>query len=468
LGDRFDGHRQDILPVLVSSGVFLAIAGILLLLMSKRLKVAGALLLALALIDLLSWGWKFNPIISTEYLYPDNEVIQWLKQDDSLYRVLPLQSGNVVFGPNVLTVFGLQEIGGYSSLIQNRYRQLFKSIDDTVDIWWMAPNTNMLVMSRFDPLVSLLNTKYVLSASDLPFDVVLLASHGGCEAPLPLGDEPLTGSLLATAPGLNRIDLTIDNTESPANEPLEFWLWRDAENGELLAHITQEMNQGSENGVQSFFFAPISDSAGQTFVWGLDGPNDLALCHDEEERPQYTAFATWLQDKGTMQGVRVYENPNVLPRAFMVHNIVQQSEDQVLETLQDPAFNWYRSAIVEDKIPDQQLAQLTGTAAPSQSQVAITGYDLHQVTVSADGPAAGLLVLSDAFYPGWSATVDGQPAPVYRVDGALRGVFVPAGSHNVRFSFRPTTLTASLALLVISLLVAAIMIVSSLWKRDRS
>ena len=187
VGDHLDERRQDVLLDLVRSGVFLAIAGILLLLMGKRLKVAGALLLALALLDLLSWGWRFNPIISTEYLYPDNEVVQWLKQDDSLYRVLPLQSKNVVFGPNVLTLFGFQEIGGYTPLIQNRYQQLFKSIDDRVDIEWMAPNSNMLVMSRFDPLVSLLNTKYVLSARELSFGTVPLESHEGCETPLTPG-----------------------------------------------------------------------------------------------------------------------------------------------------------------------------------------------------------------------------------------------------------------------------------------
>ena len=181
LGDRLDGHRQNIILILVRSAVFLAIASIFLLLMSRRLRVAGAvLLLALALVDLFFWGWRFNPIISTEYLYPDNEVVQLLRQDDSLFRVLPLQSGSVVFGPNVLTVYGFQEMGGYTSLIQNRYRQLFKAIDDHVDINWMAPNNNMLVMSRFDPLVSLLNTKYVLSAKDLHFGTILVTSHEGC------------------------------------------------------------------------------------------------------------------------------------------------------------------------------------------------------------------------------------------------------------------------------------------------
>ena len=47
----------------------------------------------------------------------------------------------------------------------------------------------------------------------------------------------------------------------------------------------------------------------------------------------------------------------------------------------------------------------------------------------------GLLVVSEIYHPNWRATVDGEPAPVYRVDVAMRGVEVPAGRHEVRFRY---------------------------------
>jgi uncharacterized membrane protein YfhO len=60
-----------------------------------------------------------------------------------------------------------------------------------------------------------------------------------------------------------------------------------------------------------------------------------------------------------------------------------------------------------------------------------------------------VLVVSDAWYPGWSATVDGKPAPLLRADYALVGVALPAGRHVVelRFASRPTRAGLALSLL---------------------
>ena len=65
--------------------------------------------------------------------------------------------------------------------------------------------------------------------------------------------------------------------------------------------------------------------------------------------------------------------------------------------------------------------------------------------------APGILVLSDQWYPGWRVTVDGVAAPLLRTDYALRGVFVPAGTHQVTFRFQPLPLYLGLALAGITL-----------------
>jgi hypothetical protein len=67
-----------------------------------------------------------------------------------------------------------------------------------------------------------------------------------------------------------------------------------------------------------------------------------------------------------------------------------------------------------------------------------------QAQVSTDGPA--YLVLKQAWYPGWRATVDGRRIPIYRADLALQAVPVPTGQHAVVVEYRPGSLVVGAAL----------------------
>ncbi|MGB5050571.1 MAG: hypothetical protein WBO46_16615, partial [Caldilineaceae bacterium] len=77
---------------------------------------------------------------------------------------------------------------------------------------------------------------------------------------------------------------------------------------------------------------------------------------------------------------------------------------------------------------------LTG-GAPGSAQFA--AYTPERIVVATAGDAPALLVLRDAFYPGWRATIDGAPAQVYATDVLFRGVALPAGTHEVIFVYDP-------------------------------
>jgi uncharacterized membrane protein YfhO len=64
--------------------------------------------------------------------------------------------------------------------------------------------------------------------------------------------------------------------------------------------------------------------------------------------------------------------------------------------------------------------------------------------------ADGLLVVSQPYYPGWRAQLDGQPVPILRVDYLLQGISMPAGVHRVDLSFRLSPWSASLSLVVLA------------------
>ncbi|MCA1674440.1 MAG: YfhO family protein, partial [Actinobacteria bacterium] len=80
-------------------------------------------------------------------------------------------------------------------------------------------------------------------------------------------------------------------------------------------------------------------------------------------------------------------------------------------------------------------------------------YDPEKVVIRATAQERGVLVLSDAWFAGWKAKVDGKRATVLRVDHALRGVALPPGSHTVEMEFRPTSQSAGEILSVATILV---------------
>jgi len=443
---------------LVRSAALLAMAVVLLLLARKWPRPALTMLVVVAWLDLVEWGHDFNPITSTEYLFPDNAVVEQVRQDQGLYRVLPLQSEKVVFGPNVLSVYGLETPGGYTPLIRDAYYRLFKSMDEDVAIDWMRPNRNMLVMSHFHPMVSLLNVKYVLAAHELPHTIIPQAGNDDCSQTLPLSDTLHTEAFTATSPGLNRLDVRVASVGEATSAGMEVWLWRDQAGGELVAEKVLAGDELEAGAYHPTFFAPVADAAGQRFVWGVKGTGSVALCAGEDGAAGYAAYGTWLLPRGQAQGVWIYENANVLPRAFLVHHVTVTGKDELLDTLHDGSFNWYHSAVLTEALPAQQQAQLATAPRRSNSQVMVVDYQLHEVTVRVETDAAGLLVLSDAYYPGWQATVDGEPATIHQTNAALRGVFIPKGTHQVQFQFRPAILRTGLILAGASVLAALLFI----------
>ncbi|HUQ34116.1 MAG TPA: YfhO family protein [Pyrinomonadaceae bacterium] len=160
-------------------------------------------------------------------------------------------------------------------------------------------------------------------------------------------------------------------------------------------------------------------------------------------------------------GARVYENAEAMPRAWLAPEVINLKPEEILlaiKTARLPdgrAFDPAQTALVEDSPALPARSTGTETAASVQLTQASGGF-LEARTSSA---APSFLVTSDAYYPGWQASVDGTPVPVFRADYALRGVQVPAGEHTVRFEFRPKTFYYGAAISALSALILAVFLI---------
>jgi hypothetical protein len=147
------------------------------------------------------------------------------------------------------------------------------------------------------------------------------------------------------------------------------------------------------------------------------------------------------------EGTVLYENLNTLPRAFFAREIINVgSTVESLDKLRSPGFNPVIQTVVEDNENSTPLStsgvDLNATdETPSATIVADTR---NSVLIETDNVRDGLLVLSDNFYPGWSAAVDDTQARILRANHTMRAIRVPAGRHLISFVFMPTTFFRSL------------------------
>jgi hypothetical protein len=155
----------------------------------------------------------------------------------------------------------------------------------------------------------------------------------------------------------------------------------------------------------------------------------------------------------TGRGVDVYLNATALPRAlFVTEEQVVSAHEDAWRAIHAPSFDPSETVVLERR---GTWASPRRSDDQEASQIAFARYSLNNVRLTVRSPASGWLVLSDVYYPGWRAAVDGQPAPVLRANYTFRAVAVPAGEHTVEMTFAPWTWRAGLALSVTTWLVLA-------------
>jgi hypothetical protein len=148
------------------------------------------------------------------------------------------------------------------------------------------------------------------------------------------------------------------------------------------------------------------------------------------------------------EGLNIYENLDVMPRAFLVHQAeVPGSDEAILAQLIGEEFDLSSSILLEDESALARLGSIAGGFPPAEGrdEVKIVEYDANRVVIEMTSTQAGFLFLSDTHYPGWRARLDGQEETVYRADYLFRAVLVPSGQHTVEFTFDPVAFKIGLA-----------------------
>ncbi|HEV3329486.1 MAG TPA: YfhO family protein [Bryobacteraceae bacterium] len=139
-------------------------------------------------------------------------------------------------------------------------------------------------------------------------------------------------------------------------------------------------------------------------------------------------------------GMKVYKYAAVFPRAWAVHRLQQAHDSEEGKHL------------INERVAElHDMAFLLQTPPPVETcsmpdKVELVEHVPNRVSIQATMGCKGMVILSDTFFPGWHATIDGNSAPIYEVNEAMRGVLVPAGNHTLTFQYWPFSVIAGFLL----------------------
>lgn len=205
--------------------------------------------------------------------------------------------------------------------------------------------------------------------------------------------------------------------------------------GDAEAQATGERAQVSGYWRLRFTLAPV---AGNVRLVAEEGAIVRAVTLVDTRTGDFQQLAPEPWTRVLSSDIKMYRNGVTLPRAFVVNGVAFVPDDaHALEQMRDAAFDPSVTAILYEEAPGE-----IGREESDQrgSSATITDYTDTRVALRVNANEAGWLVLTDAYYPGWTATVNGEPASVFRADVMFRAVGVPVGESEVVFEYRPAWL----------------------------
>jgi len=420
-------------------------------------------MVGLVFADLLVAGSRFNPVGPVAELMPLTPAVDYLRARTGLHRVVAYQLDDVLFGPNVLSTYGLGEAGGYSSVVSGRLRQLVRAGDPTVGIWWMDANQNMVVFGHPSlRLLDLLQVGHVVSPVPLVDPGVraeILADDCEDDGPEVAAGDPLTGSFTVRDAAINRLDLRFRVCRpGEVSGAVTIRLWEGADRARMVLHAHRDAAELVGRRNLTLYFAPEKEAPGKTYTWEVSaaGPTSrtgLALCTAAGGQPAVSVYGgDWAQ---AYEGeVYIFERLSPVARAYVVYSAERiQGDSEAVSRLLDRSFDLRNVAIVADPL------DLPAESDTPATRAEILSYESTRVVVRASALRRGLLVLGDQYHPGWRASVDSQPATILRTNHVLRGVVLPPGEHEVVFEFAPKSLRFGGCLSLVGVLVLITLVV---------
>jgi hypothetical protein len=432
------------------------------------------LVIGLVVADLAVFASDFHPLVDVSELGSVGKAGAALVDRANGWRILTRPEVQAI-QPNELLPYGVLEASGYSPLQLERQRWYASSVgtvdNDLLDLWsvrWIVEP------ARPAPLPSYRQVSYhprrplMIGGLNSPNGTITLDASGEETTELRLiaglrgGDSIPDGETVA--------EVTVTDTSGvksvyPLRAGLEIAEWRPRDPGIVVAHRPVETAatiavDDAATIHRTLGYAAIAlphrteieqielrhvNTVGQTVLYGV-GLFD-SVEGDVDQLTREDRYREVYRDGD----VAIYENQNAYPRTFVVPEAVVVADGPTaLSTLRDGPIDPRRQVVVET----QPVGGTGPFAATAPGAASIVAEGDARLDIQADAPGGGFLVLTDAYYPGWRAYVDGLETPILRADYLFRAVPLAPGPHTVSFVFAPPSFERGAYLSAAGLIIA--------------
>ena len=455
--------------------------------------IAGALLFVVVMLDLASCGWfshwrtmKYGELARLD----DPPVVKAIKArepDLNAFRVIAhtekdFTDFEAINYQNQGIARGLQNANGYDPLRLLRFTDVAGGMDMSGVVqekaaWGIA-----------DQGFNLLNVKYLIherrsqlgagAESAVTYDGVSFRGAGlnltltpGMNLELGAEGNPATELVMVTMLAnaarfpdqtpiaqikLHTTDDRVIERELQAGRDTAEWAYDRADVRQIILHqranVVESWPQEGFEGHRYLARLPIERAGIDRIEMRFLKPDgELALTraslHDEvsgNSTPVETTVLTkerW-RKLASFGEIDLYQNLKASPRAWFVERAAALPSREVLRAIKQgrlpdgAPFDPAKLALFEEEDFGGRPISLPSTGIGSGAEAIVTRYEPQRIEARTRNDQAGFLVLSEVYYRGWDAWVDGVKRPVERVNYTLRGIALPAGEHRVEFVFR--------------------------------
>ncbi len=412
--------------------------------------------------------------------------------------------------PNLSALVGLHNVAGYEPLILERYSRALGGVGiDTVHRFsTYAPDDTLL--SERSRVLDLLNTRYLVSYSNLATSLEATSLANAIVAFQTLGEvAPKETRVFGAPPSAADSLLLVTSLSNSIAEPQDStvakiriyredglvieksvragadtaeWAHERPDVRQIIKHnmakvfdstpvanqgfdayrFRTEMSLGERTRVKRIEIENIAETARLALYGGA-----LVDTLTQKAAPLTPQYPTKWHPIYDQRETLILQNERALPRVWLVAEAQAVDSEEALRRIRgesSTAFEPTLTALLE--VSPSELPKLPGGVCASGSTARIVSYEPNRLLMETTAPSETMLVLSEIFYPGWVALIDGREAPIYQTNYLLRGVFLPAGNHKVEMYYSAPLARRGLIISLLTLITVALLIVVAVTKKS--